>query len=76
MILRYLQLINILGRLMKKVELNDREYEILGKLYGGQELDNKEKKFADTLQIGDFRLAAKDENGNMSGLTQLGYAGL
>lgn len=71
-----LKWVSILERLIKKVELNDKGYETLGKLYSGQKLDNKERMFADTLQIGDFSLPAKDENGNMSGLTQLGYAAL
>ncbi len=71
-----LKWVSILERLIKKVELNDKGYEILGKLYSGRDLDNKESEFADTLQIGDFSLPYKDENGNMSGLTQLGYAAL
>lgn len=57
----------------KNISKMEDGYQVLEKLYGGFELDTNEETFINGLQIGDFNVASKDENGKINGLSLLGY---
>jgi hypothetical protein len=56
-------------------KLNDRQdgFNLLRKLYNGGKLENDEEKFIKGIKFGDFNVASEDENGNINGLSNLGF---
>ena len=48
-------------------------FGLLRKLYEGVKLKNDEEKFIKSIKFGDFNVASEDENGNINGLSKLGY---
>jgi hypothetical protein len=56
-------------------KLNTRQdaYQILKNLYEGISLKQDERDFIKDIQCGDFSVASIDEDGNINGLSRLGY---
>jgi hypothetical protein len=57
-----------------KLNVRQDAYRILKKLYEGVSLEQDEKVFIKNIEYGDFSVTAKDEQGNIIGLSRLGYA--
>jgi len=58
---------------MRKFNENVNNYTILAKLNVGAKLDEREKDFINNIQIGDFNVASRAEDGSIKGLGVIGY---
>lgn len=58
---------------VRRLNENEHNYIILKKLYTLKKLDKIEEDFINSIQIGSFNVASRDDNGKINGLSIIGY---